>query len=175
MSDIFVSYARADRARAELIVRALESDGFAVWWDPNIEPGNPSFHRSIEGALEVYAGCFPTKRHARLLKLVKDTADALSEARDLDVQIDFLTGFATRAPHDHRPGISGTPLERPRLTPTTANRHWTHRPLRAITSCHTLRSDRKLPPRHELAAAELNPTDPSSLRPDRPPAGAGNP
>ncbi len=61
--------------------------------------------RRLRAALEVYAGCFPSKRHHKLLTLVKDTADALSEARDLDVQIDYLTGYRAQVPAADRAGI----------------------------------------------------------------------
>ena len=96
-------------ARATLAVRGPEllefRDGTLLGADIEELHSMRVASRRLRAALEVYAGCFPPKRHARLLKLVKDTADALSEARDLDVQIDFLTGFADKAPHDHRPGI----------------------------------------------------------------------
>ncbi len=39
MADIFVSYARADKARVAPIVAALEAQGWSVWWDPHITPG----------------------------------------------------------------------------------------------------------------------------------------
>jgi CHAD domain-containing protein len=61
--------------------------------------------RRLRAALEVYEGCFDKKPHRRLLRLVKDSADALSEARDLDVQIDYLTGYRERAPIPDRAGI----------------------------------------------------------------------
>ena len=61
--------------------------------------------RRLRAALEVYAGCFPRRRHRQLLGLVKETADALSEARDLDVQVDYLTGYRTHAPVADRAGI----------------------------------------------------------------------
>jgi CHAD domain-containing protein len=61
--------------------------------------------RRLRAALEVYEGCFPKKPHRRLLRLVKDTADALSEARDLDVQIDYLTGYRAQVPAADRAGI----------------------------------------------------------------------
>lgn len=61
--------------------------------------------RRLRAALEVYADCFPRKHHRQLLGLVKETADALSEARDLDVQIDYLTGYREHAPVADRAGI----------------------------------------------------------------------
>jgi hypothetical protein len=39
MSDIFISYAREDRAAAERVADALKSRGWSVWWDPEIPPG----------------------------------------------------------------------------------------------------------------------------------------
>jgi len=54
--------------------------------------------RRLRAALEVYAPCFPSKRHRKALKRVKKLADALGERRDRDVAIEFLTGFAGEAP-----------------------------------------------------------------------------
>ncbi len=39
MADIFVSYARTDKARVSPLVAALEAQGWSVWWDPAIAPG----------------------------------------------------------------------------------------------------------------------------------------
>ena len=39
MSDIFISYAREDRPRAEAIAKALEEHGWSVWWDRDIRAG----------------------------------------------------------------------------------------------------------------------------------------
>ena len=39
MADVFVSYARSDKARVAPLVAALEAQGWAVWWDPAIAPG----------------------------------------------------------------------------------------------------------------------------------------
>jgi CHAD domain-containing protein len=61
--------------------------------------------RRLRAALEVYADCFPRKHHRKLLRLVKETAGALSDARDLDVQIDYLTGYREHAPVADRAGI----------------------------------------------------------------------
>jgi formylglycine-generating enzyme required for sulfatase activity len=55
MSDIFISYARTDRARVAPIAAALEAEGFTVWWDPDIEPGE-TFRGEIEQALKA-ASC----------------------------------------------------------------------------------------------------------------------
>ena len=47
MSDIFISYAREDRHIAETLARALEADGWSVWWDRSI-PAGQSFPRVIQ-------------------------------------------------------------------------------------------------------------------------------
>jgi adenylate cyclase len=40
MADIFVSYSRSDKARVAPLVAALEAQGWSVWWDPEITPGD---------------------------------------------------------------------------------------------------------------------------------------
>ena len=50
MADIFISYARVDRSRAETLAAALEQAGWSVWWDREIPPGR-SFDEVIEEAL----------------------------------------------------------------------------------------------------------------------------
>jgi hypothetical protein len=50
MSDIFISYAHSDRARAQNLAKALEQHGWSVWWDPRIPPGK-IFDEVIEKAL----------------------------------------------------------------------------------------------------------------------------
>jgi len=39
LADIFVSYSRQDRDRVAPVVAALEAEGWSVWWDPSINPG----------------------------------------------------------------------------------------------------------------------------------------
>ena len=51
MADIFVSYARFDKARVTPIVAALEAQGWSVWWDPAIAPGE-EFDRLIAAELQ---------------------------------------------------------------------------------------------------------------------------
>jgi hypothetical protein len=55
MSDIFISYASEDRSRAEPIAKALEEQGWSVWWDRTIPPGK-TFDQVIEEAINA-AGC----------------------------------------------------------------------------------------------------------------------
>ena len=53
MPDIFVSYKSEDRDWVARLVETLESQGWDVWWDEAILPGDqwrPSIERSLEGA-----------------------------------------------------------------------------------------------------------------------------
>jgi len=50
MADVFISYARADRARINSLAARLEAAGFSVWWDRDIETGE-AFSRIIEREL----------------------------------------------------------------------------------------------------------------------------
>ena len=52
MADIFVSYSRQDSARVAPLVAALEAEGWSVWWDPEITPGE-EFDSLISRELEV--------------------------------------------------------------------------------------------------------------------------
>jgi CHAD domain-containing protein len=61
--------------------------------------------RRLRAALEVFAGAFPKKRHARVLDAVKRHTERMGEARDLDVQIAFLHGFLEQAGPSDRPGV----------------------------------------------------------------------
>jgi hypothetical protein len=51
MADIFISYSRKDRDRAERLADALTRQGWSVWWDRKIAAGE-SFDRSIEHELD---------------------------------------------------------------------------------------------------------------------------
>ena len=51
MSDIFISYAREDRPRAEAIAKALGTHGWSVWWDWNI-PAGKTFRQVIQEQLD---------------------------------------------------------------------------------------------------------------------------
>lgn len=51
MSDIFISYASADREKAKTIAQALEKNDWSVWWDRKIPPGK-TFAQVIKEALD---------------------------------------------------------------------------------------------------------------------------
>ncbi|HVY87170.1 MAG TPA: DUF805 domain-containing protein [Caulobacterales bacterium] len=50
MADVFISYAREDKARADQVAQALKSAGFDVFWDTEIPPGQ-TWADYIEGKL----------------------------------------------------------------------------------------------------------------------------
>jgi adenylate cyclase len=52
MADVFVSYARRDKARVAPLVAAIEASGWSVWWDPAIFPGQ-EFDRQIVAELKI--------------------------------------------------------------------------------------------------------------------------
>jgi len=54
MADVFVSYARSDKARVAPLVAAIEAKGWSVWWDPQIVPGQ-EFDRLIARELTAAA------------------------------------------------------------------------------------------------------------------------
>jgi len=54
MADVFVSYARSDKARVAPLVAAIEAQGWTVWWDPDIAAGQ-EFDRQISAALKAAA------------------------------------------------------------------------------------------------------------------------
>ena len=54
MADVFISYARSDKARVAPLVAAIEAQGWSVWWDPDIAAGQ-EFDRQISAALKAAA------------------------------------------------------------------------------------------------------------------------
>jgi hypothetical protein len=56
MADVFVSYSRADHARVEMLVRALEAHSVTVWWDRSLEQG-ADFGRLIRDEIHAAKAC----------------------------------------------------------------------------------------------------------------------
>jgi CHAD domain-containing protein len=96
-------------ARRVLPVRASE----LVEQVPGVRRGDDIEHlhdlrvaaRRLRAVLEVFEGAFPRKRHAAILREVKQHTERMGDARDLDVQIDFLDGFVEAAAPGERPGV----------------------------------------------------------------------
>jgi len=51
VADIFISYASADRERIRPLVEVLEREGWSVWWDRSLVPGD-RFEETIEQELD---------------------------------------------------------------------------------------------------------------------------
>ncbi len=73
MADVFVSYARVDKARVAPIVAAIEAQGWSVWWDPEISPGQ-EFDRQIAAELQLAT--------AVLVVWTPDSVESRGRARD---------------------------------------------------------------------------------------------
>lgn len=56
MIDVFLSYSHKDREIAERIVKAVEEQGWSVWWDQRLLAGRP-FEKDIREALGKQARC----------------------------------------------------------------------------------------------------------------------
>jgi len=63
--------------------------------------------RRLRAALEVFAPCFPRKRHKRLLREVKQLAAALGARRDPDVAIERLSDLAADLPNGEATEVEG--------------------------------------------------------------------
>jgi len=79
MADVFVSYARSDKALVAPLVAAIEAQGWSVWWDPEISPGQ-EFDRQISAALKSAAAVVvvwtPTSVESRWVRgEARDAAD----------------------------------------------------------------------------------------------------
>lgn len=61
--------------------------------------------RRLRAVLEVFEGAFPKKAHAAALREVKQHTERMGEARDLDVQLEFLDAFLEAAAPGERPGV----------------------------------------------------------------------
>ena len=71
MADVFVSYARNDKARVAPLVAAIEAKGWSVWWDPEIAPGqefDDQIDAEIAAALSVLVVWTPVSVASRWVR-----------------------------------------------------------------------------------------------------------
>jgi TolB-like protein len=74
LADVFISYARTDRARIETLAAALETAGYSLWWDRHIE-GGAEFSKDIERELgAAKAVVVAWSKSAETSRWVKDEA-----------------------------------------------------------------------------------------------------
>jgi adenylate cyclase len=79
MADVFISYARADKARVAPLVAAIEAKGWTVWWDPEISPGrefDDAIDLELQAAKAVLVVWTPTSVASRWVRgEARDAAD----------------------------------------------------------------------------------------------------
>jgi adenylate cyclase len=79
VADIFVSYSRQDKGHVAALVAALEAEGWTVWWDPEITPGDEFdslISRELEGCRSVVVVWTPTSVESRWVRgEARDAAD----------------------------------------------------------------------------------------------------
>ncbi|TAN01958.1 MAG: TIR domain-containing protein, partial [Rhodanobacteraceae bacterium] len=79
MADVFISYARTDKARVAPLVAAIEAKGWSVWWDPAIVPGrefDDEIEAEINAAKAVLVVWTPTSVASRWVRgEARDAAD----------------------------------------------------------------------------------------------------
>ena len=102
--------------------------------------------RRVRAAMEIFAPCFPRKRHRAALREVKELADALGARRDPDVMIERLRSLESELTQEDRPGIESL-CQALRSGQGDAND-------RLSTTLEETRQ-RKLPERLRLLAAEV--------------------
>ena len=71
MADVFVSYARGDKALVAPLVAAIEAQGWSVWWDPEIDAGqqfDDQIERELKAARAVLVVWTPTSAASRWVR-----------------------------------------------------------------------------------------------------------
>jgi CHAD domain-containing protein len=102
--------------------------------------------RRLRAAMEIFAPCFPKKRHRKALREVKDLADLLGARRDPDVMIERLRAIEAGLTQEDRPGIESLCSEL-RAGQEEANRSLSE----GLAKVH----EERLPQRLRLLAAEV--------------------
>ncbi len=79
LADIFVSYSRQDKALVAPLVASLEAEGWSVWWDPEISPGeefDSLISRELERARSLVVVWTPASVDSRWVRgEARDAAD----------------------------------------------------------------------------------------------------
>ena len=68
MADIFLSYAKDDRARARTIAQLLESCGWSVFWDKKIEAGH-DWRQVVQSELDGAGAVVVLWSHATFVRI----------------------------------------------------------------------------------------------------------
>jgi len=92
LSEIFLSYASADRARVAPLVHALEAEGLQLWWDRDVDYGQ-SFHKVIQQALTAAPAVIVvwTNESVQSEWVLNEASDARQRDRLVPVLLDPVT------------------------------------------------------------------------------------
>jgi TolB-like protein len=83
LADVFLSYARGDRALAERLAHAIADSGLSVWWDRHIK-GGAEFSRDIETELDAAAKIVVLwSKEAVVSRWVRDEAGVAADSKRL--------------------------------------------------------------------------------------------
>ena len=83
MADVFLSYARGDRALAGRLAHAIADSGLSVWWDRHIK-GGAEFSRDIETELDAAAKIVVLwSKEAVVSRWVRDEAGVAADSKRL--------------------------------------------------------------------------------------------
>jgi TolB-like protein/Tfp pilus assembly protein PilF len=79
LADIFISYSRHDKVRVQPLVASIEAEGWSVWWDPEITPGeefDSLISRELEAARALVVVWTPNSVDSRWVRgEARDAAD----------------------------------------------------------------------------------------------------
>jgi len=89
MADVFISYAREDLKRAQLLAEALQAEGLSVWWDHDLVGGD-NFREQIDEVIaSAKVAIVIWSEHSVTSRFVRDEA---SRANDRHVLLPVLIG-----------------------------------------------------------------------------------
>jgi hypothetical protein len=90
--DIFISYSRNDRERVDYIAKALEAEGYSVWWDREIRAGEEFDHVIDQAIKQAKAIVVVWSKDSTRSNWVKEEAeDGVGENKLVPALIDEVT------------------------------------------------------------------------------------
>ncbi len=89
MADVFISYSRADQARAAALAAAIEQDGRSSWWDRQLPSGadhSTGIEREIDAAASVVVAWSKTARDSLWVRA--EANEALDQGKLVQINLD---------------------------------------------------------------------------------------
>jgi hypothetical protein len=89
MADVFISYSRADEARAAAVAAAMDQDGRSTWWDRQLASGadyTSVIEREIDAAASVVVGWSAAARDSLWVRA--EANEALDQGKLVQVRFD---------------------------------------------------------------------------------------